>query len=389
MPVITHSIFALYNCGMGQSKFSGKVALQQRVLPAYRVPFFDALADACAEGLSVFAGDPLPQENIKKSEGLRVARYFRARNNHFMDPGSPFYTCRQGGILEWLEEWQPDVLIVEANPRYLSTNDAIRWMRDRKKSVIGWGLGAPPQSGLLGGWRRRRRLRLLRSFDAVIAYSHRGAQEYRSLGMPPERVFVAANAVSPRPTNPLPERSSTFDGQPKLLFVGRLQSRKRIDVLLNACAALPESLQPSLSIVGDGPAREEFEKNAQEVYSRAEFLGAKFGSDLEAQFRQADLFVLPGTGGLAVQQAMAFGLPIIVAQGDGTQEDLVRADNGWMIPAGDSQALKNILLEALSDPTRLRDMGAASYRLVMDEFNLEAMVEAFVRVLTSVQSEYR
>lgn len=370
---------------MSQSKFPGKVGLQQRVLPAYRVPFFEALADACAGGLSVFAGDPLPQENIKTSEDLHAAGYFRARNKHFLDPGSPFYLCRQGGIQEWLEKWRPEALIVEANPRYPSTKDAVRWMHERKKRVIGWGLGSPPHTGLLGGWRSRRRLSLLRSLDAVIAYSHRGAQEYRSLGIPAERVLVAVNAVSPRPTNPVPDRPSAFNGKPKLLFVGRLQTRKRIDVLLNACAALPESLQPSLLIVGDGPSRGELETTAQEVYPGAEFLGAVFGSDLEAYFTQADLFVLPGTGGLAVQQAMAFGLPVIVAQGDGTQDDLVRADNGWLIPAGDLQALTNTLNKALSAPTRLRRMGAASYQLVMDEFNLEAMVETFVRVLSSVK----
>ena len=43
-----------------------------------------------------------------------------------------------------------------------------------------------------------------------------------------------------------------------------------------------------------------------------------------AHFAGADLFVLPGTGGLAVQEAMSYALPVIVAKGDGTQEDLVR-----------------------------------------------------------------
>ena len=49
--------------------------------------------------------------------------------------------------------------------------------------------------------------------------------------------------------------------------------------------------------------------------------------------------MLPGTGGLAVQQAMAHGLPVIVAQGDGTQDDLVRPENGWQIPPDDLAAL--------------------------------------------------
>ena len=93
----------------------------------------------------------------------------------------------------------------------------------------------------------------------------------------------------------------------------------------------------------------------------------------------ADLFVLPGTGGLAVQQAMAYGLPVIVAQGDGTQDDLVRPGNGWQVPPDDLPALQACLEAALADPARLRQMGAESYRIVRDEINVEQMVAVFVR----------
>ena len=78
---------------------------------------------------------------------------------------------------------------------------------------------------------------------------------------------------------------------------------------------------------------------AKQIYPSAEFIGAKHGDELKPYFAEADLFVLPGTGGLAVQEAMSHGLPVIVAKGDGTQDDLVRAENGWQIPPGDYGAL--------------------------------------------------
>jgi glycosyltransferase involved in cell wall biosynthesis len=104
---------------------------------------------------------------------------------------------------------------------------------------------------------------------------------------------------------------------------------------------------------------------------------------LNPYFAAADLFVLPGTGGLAVQQAMSHGLPVIVAKGDGTQDDLVRAENGWQIPPEDYGALVGIMREALADVSRLRKMGAESFRIVSQEINLEKMVEAFVGALNS------
>jgi glycosyltransferase involved in cell wall biosynthesis len=169
-----------------------------------------------------------------------------------------------------------------------------------------------------------------------------------------------------------------------VLFVGRLQARKRIDLLLNACAALPSVEQPVLTIVGDGPDRAAMEAHAQVVYPRAQFVGARSGDALESYFTTADLFVLPGTGGLAIQQAMAHALPVIVAQGDGTQSNLVRSGSGWLVPPGNEQALQTTLKDALSDIPRLRRMGTEAHRIVADEVNLEAMVSAFLRALHAV-----
>jgi glycosyltransferase involved in cell wall biosynthesis len=366
-------------------QYPGRLAIQQRVLPAYRAPFFEALAAACTGGLSLFAGQPLPDEQIASAQSLEMAQLIQAHNRHLFKVSSPFYQCWQDGFIEWLERWQPQALIVEANPRYRSTPAAVHWMHARGRVVLGWGLGAPPLSGMLAGWRRRSRLAFLRPLDGIIAYSQRGVQEYRDSGFPAERVFVAPNAVAPRPAHPPAERPAMFTKPPVVLFVGRLQARKRIDLLLRACAALPAAIQPRLRIVGDGPARAEFQRLAYNLYPQAEFPGARYGTELEQFFIEADLFALPGTGGLAVQQAMSFGLPVIVAQGDGTQDDLVRPENGWRIPPDDLVALTEALQAALSDPDRLKQMGAASYRIVAEEVNLEHMVEIFVQALASIQ----
>lgn len=356
------------------NRFHGRLAVQQRVLPSYRVPFFELLASACDGGMSLFTGLPRPSEGIAATNQLQIANYKQGKNIHLF--GGPFYLCYQRGLLDWLENWNPDALIVEANPRYLSTPSAVRWMHQQKKPVLGWGLGAPPS-----GSRKRRWRSFISEFDAMIAYSRRGADEYAALGFPREKIFVAHNSVSAPPAFSTPLKPSTFDLPPYILFVGRLQVRKRIDLLLRACARLEPS--PRLVVVGDGPERESLESLAKEIYPAAEFIGARHGAALKTYFREADLFVLPGTGGLAVQEAMSYGLPVIVAQGDGTQDDLVRGENGWQIPPDDFDALLAAMKEALSDAERLRQMGEESYRIVKEEINIEKMVDAFVAALNS------
>lgn len=351
--------------------FKGKLGLQQRVLPSYRVPFFDLLASQCEGGLSLFAGKARAVEMIVDGE-TKTARRVMADNLHLLS--GPLYFCHQRGFTDWLDGWNPDALIVEANPRYLSTRAAVKWMHNHGRKVLGWGLGAPKQSGL---WKR-----FIGQFDGMIAYSQRGAEEYASLGFPREKIFVAHNSVSAKPLKP-DDRPSTVD-RVTILFVGRLQARKRIDSLLRACGEV--EIKPRLLIVGDGPERESLKSLAKEVYPAAEFIGAKHGLELKSYFEGADLFVLPGTGGLAVQEAMSHGLPIIVAKGDGTQDDLVREGNGWQIEPENYQALVLAMKNALSDVARLRGMGKESFRIVSEEINIEKMAEAFVRALNSIAS---
>jgi glycosyltransferase involved in cell wall biosynthesis len=367
-----------------------RLGLQQRVFPAYRAPFFDALARDCRDGLEVFAGQPLSGEALGQPAALEVARWVNARNLYL--GWGPLLSVWQVGLLRWLEAWHPEVLVADINPRNLTTQAALGWMRAHRRPVIGWGLGAPAaRSGgekrfsafwPFAAWRAASWRRLLRRFDALIAYSRVGAEQFIAAGCPPERVFVAPNAATLRPAGPPPERPPGYrDGRPSVLFVGRLQARKRVDALLRACAALPPALQPRLTIVGDGPARPDFEAVARSVYPAAVFAGARLGPDLEPYYAAADLFVLPGTGGLAVQQAMSSGLPVMVSEADGTQSDLVRPTNGWLLPPNDDRALAACLAGALADPARLRRMGAESYRIVREEVNVERMVEIFEDVI--------
>jgi len=357
------------------ARYRGRLGLQQRVLPDYRVAFFDMLASACEGGLSLFAGQPRPDEGIV-SGVPRLAHYSAAANVHILD--GELYLCHQRGLTAWLDARDPEALIVEANPRYLATASAVRWMHARGRRVIGWGLGAPRITGLIGGLRQSQRRQFLRQFDALIAYSRRGASEYKAAGFPPQRVFVATNSVAPRPSSKPDRKPPAY--QTTILFVGRLQARKHVDALLRACAGMPQP-QPRLVIVGDGPERARLESLARQVFPATEFTGAKHGDQLDPYFLQADLFVLPGTGGLAVQQAMARGLPVIVARGDGTQDDLIRESNGWQIPPEDFSALCDTLRLALSDVGKLRSMGDESFRIVSEEVNLEAMVDSFVGAL--------
>jgi glycosyltransferase involved in cell wall biosynthesis len=81
---------------------------------------------------------------------------------------------------------------------------------------------------------------------------------------------------------------------------------------------------------------------------------------------------------------MSYGLPVIMGQGDGTNDQLACPGNGWQIPPDDLSALEGALQTALSDAVRLRRLGAESYRIVREEINLERMVGVFIEAVNSV-----
>lgn len=363
-----------------------RVGLQQRVIPAYRVPFLNDLADHLEIDLHVFSGLP------KKHEMIKIASD-QSRFDHTLTDNLQIFDKRlflsfQPGLTRWLHTLQPEVVILEANPRYLSSWQALNWLHNRQIANLGWGLGVPQRAGKMLPVQKIIRSKFLLKFNGMIAYSATGKQQYIQMGFPPEKVFVAPNATAPRPAGSVPLRSVTNDsGKLIVLFVGRLQERKKIDLLIHACAQIPETLQPELWIVGEGSIMPDLIQLASSTYPRTRFFGGVYGEELETLFQKANLFVLPGTGGLAIQQAMAAGLPVIVAEGDGSQSNLVTAETGWLVPPGNEAALQSAMQAALENPNLLQKMGLAAFEKVRTDVNIQTMVSVFVQAIKSVRNK--
>src|SRR5512137_2412394 len=152
-----------------------RLGIQQRILPAYRVLFFDLLAKECEGGLSIFAGDPLSSESVLGGKP-EICDYFHAQNRR--PPFNLGGLLWQTNILEWMKAWKPDVLICEANPRTRTTLAAVRAVKASGGSAIGWGLGAPDFHGFLAPLLEDYRRKVLLNYDAIIAYSASGADQY-------------------------------------------------------------------------------------------------------------------------------------------------------------------------------------------------------------------
>lgn len=375
-----------------------RLGIIQRVLTPYRAPFFEKLAATSEFDVAVFTGQPMTGETIKTSDSLATVRYDLTHNHYWLS--SEAYFSWQTGVIKWLKLIDPDVLVMEANPRIISHWQAIRWMRRQHRPVLGWGLGELERKG--SGWsvalRKWYSQRFVRSFDGMIAYSTKAKSDYVALGMASDRVFVAHNSIDNTESEHYLSELSDFQWLvswrekheldqklPIILFVGRLIASKNIDLLIKACIRLFPYCQ--LLIVGDGPARNDLEQLSMPHMHNVHFLGHQTGKDLAYVFMASDIFVLPAAGGLALHQAMSYGKPVIASFGDGTEADLIRdGNNGFLFQLGDIEDLVHKIEALIFDSALINKMGQESLKIVRDEINLNKMVASFVSAIQSIDS---
>jgi len=200
---------------------------------------------------------------------------------------------------------------------------------------------------------------LLRRFDGFLYVGQRHREYLLHYGAPAHRMFfsphcvdndafAAASAAARRKTA-APQGTTRIR---RVLFVGKLISRKHPADLLRAVARLPDR-SVNVAFAGSGEQEGELRKIAAEIGVSADFLGFVNQSELPAVYASADLLVLPSDGletwGLVVNEAMACSLPAIVSDAVGCGPDLVvPGETGATFPAGDVAALASAIAGVLS-----------------------------------------
>jgi len=137
--------------------------------------------------------------------------------------------------------------------------------------------------------------------------------------------------------------------------VARLAVRQRLGLL----APLSELPGVRLVVVGDGPQRRALAR----AMPRARFLGQLGGAELGAVVASLDLFVHPGadeTSGQAVQEALAAGVPAVVAASGGPLDLVQHRENGWLWAGDDPQVLAAMVAALRDDPAALQTAAAAA-----------------------------
>ena len=195
---------------------------------------------------------------------------------------------------------------------------------------------------------------------------------------PAARFIVIRNGVDLPP--PPPPRPEARPGGARVAIVASLTPVKRHDLLLEAWAALPASLrsQARLHVIGDGPLKPVLAEQARAlgIADGVVFEGAV--DDVPSRLAGMDVAVLcSDREGLsnAILEAMSAALPVVATDVGGNPE-LVAADTGMLVPAGDAAALSAALAALLGDAERRRRLGGRARERVAAEFAWDGAMAA-------------
>jgi glycosyltransferase involved in cell wall biosynthesis len=201
--------------------------------------------------------------------------------------------------------------------------------------------------------------------DLVYVPSRSTGEELINKGISPEKITVYPRGIDidafhPSKRNGIFKRRYGIDESAlKLLYVGRVSKEKDLPLLVELMKRLSKiRAGVHLVVVGDGPYLAEMKMAMRGL--PVTFTGFLFGLDLAEVYASSHLFVFPSTTdtfGNVVLEAQASGLPVIVSDKGGPQENIILGKTGLVFPAGDVEKCLDAVLELIDNPTRLTEMG--------------------------------
>jgi phosphatidylinositol alpha-mannosyltransferase len=199
----------------------------------------------------------------------------------------------------------------------------------------------------------------MKRLDARIAVSET-ARDFTAQYFPGEYLVIPNGVDTERfhpSVEPFPEWRDP--DRVNLLFVGRLDPRKGVQVLLDA---LPEVItrtrgRARLLVVGDSYLRGRFEASvAPAARAHVHFLGHVPSHDLPRWYATGDIFVSPALGhesfGIVLAEAMASGRAVVASDIPGYRSVVQPGVNGVVSPPGDVPALARAIAALVEDPER-------------------------------------
>jgi glycosyltransferase involved in cell wall biosynthesis len=217
--------------------------------------------------------------------------------------------------------------------------------------------------------------------DTIYIPSESIASELIAGGLEPSRVTIWKRGIdltlfSPLKKNLVQMREQTQSGLPIILFASRLVWEKNIETLIKTYElAQQRGTAAIFVVVGDGTAKED----CQRRMPKAVFLGNLDHQTLATIYASADVFLFPSISesyGNVVLEAMASGLPCVIADGGGSRDFVEEGINGFRCAPNNPEAYLDKITLLLND-TDLHNKISLAGQAYSRQFNWEALANRY------------
>lgn len=184
--------------------------------------------------------------------------------------------------------------------------------------------------------------------------------------------------------------------KPIVLYVGRVDPEKSLDILMSAFVKAHEKVPDAhLVVVGDGTARPKLEAQIEKagLEKNAHFLGRVIGDNLPQLYRTGTVFAITSkteTQSIVLMEAMASGLPCVAVDAGAIHELVKTNKNGYLCEADDVNAVANSLVKILTGKERQTKMSEESVKRAAKHdisHTLTRMEEIYTTVLENRERE--
>lgn len=376
---------------------SKKIAvIHQGFIPIYRAKTFEILNKISNNSYVVVHGEPPSNSGHQKYEGKLDFPNLKTTNYEISFLGRRMI---YQPVIKDILFGSYDAVVLGHEIKFIANLILFGLCKILSKPVIWWGHGFEKEEdrgrlNFLAPLIAKMKVWLARSADMYMVYTPGGAQKLIKAGVPADKIAVVRNTLDLEEQRSLHAKfidanslaiRQKYNLRPDsiiLLYVGRLYKEKRIEELLQLvkrinseklCQAFVEGV-----IIGDGPELTNLKENAKDnpgIY----FLGAMYDQEIVAEYmRIASAMVIPGKVGLAVNHALAHGLPVITRESKlhaPEVEYIESGTNGLIIP-GDFDEFVRQVVDCINSPQKLKKMSEAALE-TRESLSLEFMVKAF------------
>jgi glycosyltransferase involved in cell wall biosynthesis len=232
---------------------------------------------------------------------------------------------------------------------------------------------------------------LLRHFPRVIAVSEEIRQTLIGSGSRPDRVVTVLNGIDPARFAHTPGRGAGVrqglglsDTNIVIGSVGRLETQKRFDLLIEAFAMIQHRIPGArLVIAGDGSQRAALAALISERRLESQCILAGHRTDVIEVLHALDLFVqssdYEGTPN-AVLEAMAVQIPVVATTAGGTAQLIDDGVHGRLVPPGRPDLLAAAIGTALEDRAAMSRWAAAARHRIETDLSFESRMQRVERI---------